>query len=326
MDKIAVVTGITGQDGAFLSDFLLKKNYKVIGLAPTIQEDHLVRLKYFNIGKKVVLRKGSVADGGFIKQILKKYKPSEFYNLAGQSSVSKSWIHPEGTFVTNGVAVIAILEMIRLYSPSTRFFQCSSAEIYGNTSKIVDENLEVFDPVSPYGISKLAAHLAVKNFRQQYGIFAVNGILFNHESPLRAEGMVAKKIANGVAKISLGTQKKLVLGDINVLRDWGYAGDFVEAMWLMLQQLTPKDFVICSGISLPITKFLAEAFSYVGISNWQKYVVLDRDLLRKMEIKKMKGSANLITKELGWEHKINLKGLVKLMIDYELELIKNKSF
>lgn len=321
MKRVALVTGITGQDGAYLANFLLRKKYQVIGIASGVADKNLQRLKYFNIHDQVTLLAGDVADKNFIKKLLKKYHPQEFYNLAGQSSVAKSWLDPSGTFHSNACAVVAILESIQKYSPKTRFFQCSSAEIYGNSARVITENLRQFNPLNPYGVSKLAAHLAVENFRQQYGLYAVNGVLFNHESPLRQDFMVAKKIASGVAKIVKGAQKKIVLGDIKVYRDWGFAGEFVEAMWLVLQPPEPRDYVICSGISLPLTAFLKEAFGCVGIANWQSFVESDKKLFRKMEIKKMSGSPQKIKKELGWQQRTTLKQLAKMMVDYELKTL-----
>lgn len=322
MKKTAIVTGISGQDGAYLANLLLKKNYDVVGIAPIINNKELWRLGYLGIKNGPSLIKGDITDGNLIKRILKKYKPEEFYNLAGQSSVSRSWANPSATFYTNGYAVIMILEALRRYSPQTRFFQCSSAEIYGDTSEIVTEKYRRFEPVNPYGISKLAAHLSVENFRKQYGIFAVNGVLFNHESPLRSDFMVSKKIVAGVAKISLGFKKKLILGNVNVYRDWGYAGEFVKAMWLTLQQSSPQDFVICTGVSLPITEFIKEAFNCVGITDWKSFVSFDKKLFRKMDVLKMVGSPKRIKRILGWKQKTDLKKLVQMMIDYEFTIIK----
>lgn len=324
MPKTALITGIAGQDGTYLANFLLGKRYRIVGITRSKKLKELYRLAFFGIISQITLVEGDICDKEFMREIIKKYKPNEFYNLAGQSSVFKSWEDPMNTFHTNSYAAVMILEFLREYSPKTRFFQCSSAEIYGNTSKIITESYRRFEPVNPYGISKLSAHLAVENFRSQYGIFAVNGILFNHESPLRSEFMVTKKIAISVARIFCGLDKQLSLGDINISRDWGYAGEFVEAMWLMLQQSIPRDFVICSGISLPIVEFVKEAFKYVNLHNWRQYVVTDKKLLRKMDIKKMIGSPRKINRELGWKQKARLKDIVKMMMDYELGRFSKK--
>lgn len=318
MFKKAIITGIAGQDGAYLAKFLLAKKYRVIGIDPSLAKKILYRLDYFGIAKKLTLVEGDVLNGSLIKRILTKYQPAEFYNLAGQSSVARSWERPEETFQINAMAVLRMLRLIQKFSPRTRFFQCSSAEIFGQTDSPVTESYLKFNPVNPYGISKLSAHLAVKSLREHYGLFAVNGVLFNHESPLRPDFMVTKKIVKGALRIATGSQIKLGLGDIAVRRDWGFAGDFVEAMWSMLNQKKPRDFIICTGKSFPLKKFIEEVFRYLGIKQWQKYIVVDRTLFRKGEIRNMRGSSRRIKKELGWKPKIGFKQLVKIMVDYEL--------
>lgn len=318
MRKVAIITGITGQDGAYLSNFLSRKKYQIVGLAPIISGESLKWLRYFGLEKKITLLRGDVTDGDFVKKVLKKYQPKEFYNLAGQSSVAKSWQEPDVTFAVNAVSVLSMLNVIRIYSPLTRFFQCSSAEIYGNTKKIITEKSRDFNPVNPYGVSKLAAHLIVENFRREYNLFAVNGILFNHESPLRSSEMVTKKITQGIAAIAFGRTNKLVLGNIDIRRDFGYAGDFVEAMWLMIVQSQPRDFVICTGVSISLVDFLKEAFDYVGIKDWRKFVVHDKKLFRKTDVALRVGSSRGIKQKLGWQPRIKVKELIKIMIDYEL--------
>lgn len=320
--KRALITGITGQDGAYLAKFLLAKKYRVIGIDASLAKKNLYRLDYFGITPKLTLIKGDVLDAHVIKRILIKYQPVEFYNLAGQSSVARSWEIPEETFKINAAAVLQMLQLIRRYSLWTRFFQCSSAEIFGQAKFPVTENYAEFTPVNPYGVSKLIAHMAVKSFREHYGLFAVNGVLFNHESPLKAEFAVTKKIAKGAVEIAAGSLRQLRLGDLAVSRDWGFAGDFVKAMWLMLQQKKPCDFVICTGKSFPIKKFVEEAFRYLGIKQWKKYLVIDKALFRKGEIKNMRGSPQKIKKELGWAPRVNFKQLVKIMVDYELAQLK----
>lgn len=240
MLKTAIITGIAGQDGAYLADFLLKKKYRIIGVGRSLKKSDLKGLEYFGIKKRLNLIKGDITSAVLIKKLLLKYRPQEFYNLAGQSSVAKSWADPDGTFKVNSWAVFQMLRLICQYSPRTRFFECSSAEIFGNAKGVKTENNFCFKPLNPYGVSKLAAHRGVQNFRVQFGLFACNGILFNHESPLKADFAVSKKIAKGVAAVSLGLVDKITLGNINVRRDWGFAGDFVKAMWMILQQKNLK--------------------------------------------------------------------------------------
>lgn len=318
MKKTAFITGIAGQDGVYLGDLLISKGYRVIGLSLSTQKNDLKFLANFGLLSKITVLKGSILDKKLIKKILLKYQLHEFYNLAGQSSVAKSWEDSAGTMAINGTAVLVTLELIKRFSPKTKFFQCSSAEIYGNSSQVINEKNNKFNPLSPYGSSKLFAHQAVINFREKYGLFACNGILFNHESPLRPDFMVSKKIARGVADILSNKEKELVLGNLLPKRDWGFAGDFVKAMWLMLQQTHPDDFVICTGRTYSINDYLNLAFKIVGIKNWQSLVKIDQHFVRKQEIKDMRGSCRKVKQKLGWRPEVNFERLVYLMLDYEL--------
>lgn len=321
MRDIAIITGISGQDGAFLADLLFKKNYKIVGLAPVITNKELWRLEYLGVKDKLIIIRGDVTDNNLIGRLLKRYQPDEFYNLAGQSSVAKSWEEQELTFKINSISVVNILRLIKKYSPHTKFFQCSSAEMYGDSREVITENGLRFKPLNPYGKSKLLAYLAVKKFREEHGLFACNGILFNHESPFKNDFAVSKKIIRGVARIVVGLDKKIVLGNLNAKRDWGYAGDFVRAMWLVLQQKEPSDFVICTGRSNSIKEFLAETFKQVGVKKWRQFVKIDKGLFRRAEVKNMRGCPRKAVKILGWKPKINFKQLIKLMLDYEFEHI-----
>lgn len=321
MSKTAIITGISGQDGAYLADLLLKKKYKVVGIARSKDKNSLCRLRIFGLLNKITLIKGDILDAVLIKKILLRYKPEEFYNLAGQSSVAESWKNPVLTFKTNALAVVQILELIKTCSPHSRFFQASSAEIFGDSKVSANEKSTPFNPLNPYGTAKLAAHLTVKNFREQYGIFACNGILFNHESPLRPDYMVSKKIVRGVVRISSGLDNKIILGNIKISRDWGYAGDFVQAMWLMLRQKQPRDFVISTGKNFTVEQFVAEAFRCVGIKKWRQFIAIDKKLVRKVDIKNMRGSSSLIQRELGWKPAVNFKHLVKMMVDHEIKSV-----
>ncbi len=322
MQKTALITGVAGQDGAYLADFLLRKKYRVVGILPSKGKKKMGKLDYFGIANKIVVIEGSICNARLMGEILKEYKPDELYNLAGQSSVAKSWEDPIITFKINASAVIQTLQMIKTISPRTRFLQCSTAEIYGEAGKIITDDCVEHNPLNPYGISKLAAHLAVKNFRAQYGLFACNAILFNHESPLRADYTATKKIANAAARIALGLEENIKLGNINVSRDWGYAGDFVKAMWLILRGKEPKDYVVSTGVSFPLKRFVEEAFKCVNKKNWSDYVIFDKSLKRKSDIKSMRGSPRNIIKELGWKPETDFKDLVKIMVDYELDKIK----
>lgn len=322
MKKTAIITGISGQDGAYLADLLLKKNYQVIGVSLSLNKMDLRNLDLFGLIPKIKLIRGDITDSKFIKRILLRYRPNEFYNLAAMSSVAKSWEEPKLTWEVNASAVVNILELIRKYNQAVKFFQCSSAEIYGNSRSVINEESANFNPLSPYGDSKLAAHLAVKKFREDYNLFACSGILFNHESPLREDNKVSKKITRGVVRVYKGLEKKIVLGNLDIVRDWGYAGDFVKAMWLMLQQKRPVDFVICTGQSYSLRIFVAEVFKQIGIKKWRSFVKIDKNLFRKNEIRSMCGSSYKARKLLGWKPRVNFKQLVKLMLDFELKKLK----
>jgi GDPmannose 4,6-dehydratase len=288
--KTAIITGITGQDGSFLAEFLEQKNYRVVGAR---------NLK-------------------MLPQLIKRYRPNELYNLAGISSVTKSWEDPVQTFQINAELPIQLLELIRVVSPATRFFQASSAEIFGNTSEIITEKSNRFKPLSPYATSKLAAHMAVVNFREQYGLFAVNGILYNHISPRQQDYMVGKSIARGVARVALGLDKQLSIGNLRISRDWGYAPDYVAAMWQMLQQKEPHDLVVATGKNHTIAEFVAAAFKHVGIKNWEQYTRVNPELLRKRDVQNMRSSSRALRK-IGWKPKVDFKTVVKIMVNYELE-------
>ena len=318
MKKVALITGITGQDGAYLATLLLKKNYQVIGITRGAPFEDLWRLNYFGITKKITFIKGSVLDQDFVSKILKKYQPTELYNLVGQSSVARSWERPRETQEINFGAVIVMLEAIRTVSPKTKFFQASSAEIYGQTKGVLTEKNTTFNPLNPYAVSKAAAHQSVDLYRDHFGLFAVNGILFNHESPLREDFFVTKKIVQGVAAIARGELKSISLGNLNSKRDFGYAADFVEAMWRLLQLAKPRNMVICTGYSYSIAQFVAAALAEIGIKKWRQYVTIDQSLVRKKEVKAMRGDHRALTKVTGWKPSVSFAGLVKLMVDFEL--------
>ncbi len=319
--NVAVITGIDGQDGAYLARFLVAKGYSVVGLARSTTKKSLERLLYLDVLSDVILVKGSIDDQKKIAKILRTYQPREWYNFAGQSSVTQSWEAPAETLTTNFNATMAILENIRLLSPATRFFNPSSAQMYGNSEKSITERSYRFEPPNPYALSKAAAHWGVHIAREHYGTYAVNGILFNHESPLRQANFVTKKICQGVVAIAMGEAARIEVGDLSVRRDWGFAGDYVEAMWLMLQQQKPTDAVICTGITRSLADFAAEAFRVAGVKVWKNRIIQKKEFIRKDEIKEMKGS-NQAIKKMGWMPRTSFKELVEMMITYEFEQLK----
>lgn len=319
MKKVVLITGITGQDGAYLAALLLQKKYQVIGITRSISATKPWRLDYLGITKKITLISGSLLDTKFVVKTLKKYQPTELYNLAGESSVARSWKQPVEIHNINFLAVTNLLEAIRLVSPHTKFFQASSAEIFGQAPGIITEKTNCFDPKTPYGIAKLAAHQTVNLYRDHYGLFAVNGILFNHESPLRDNVFVTKVISQGVAKVATGKLKSFSLGSLVSARDFGYTSDFVDAMWRLLQMKKPENAVICTGKTHTIAEFVAAAFRVVGIKNWQQYITFDPGLVRKREVKIMQGSHARLTRLTGWKPSHNLNQLVRLLVGFELK-------
>lgn len=321
MKKIALITGITGQDGPYLADFLLKKNYQVVGITRGFKTESFWRLKELGIQKKITLIKGSLLDEKFINKVLKKYQPTELYNLAGQSSVYASWNKALETSEVNFLAVTVLLEAVHLYSPKTKFFQASTAAIYGETKDVITEKNHDYRPNNPYAIAKLAAHQSVKSYRVQYGIFAVNGILFNHESPLREEYFVSQKIVRGIVGIVSGKIKQFSLGSLDTARDWGYAREYVEAMWLLLQGKKPADAIICTGKTYSVQKFVEAVANYCDLKNWQKFVTFDRGLTRKSEVSVIRGSNKYITKITGWKPRTSFLELIKILVEAERKRI-----
>jgi GDPmannose 4,6-dehydratase len=321
--KIAIVTGINGQDGSYLAEFLLKKGYHVIGLRRRSSSNNNDRIKHlFNNenNKNLELHYYDLSDGSTLTSLIAKYKPDEFYNLGGQSDVSISFAVPEYTSDVIGNSVLKILGAIRTLSPNTRFYQASSSEMYGS-SKDYGENgyteLSRMMPVSPYAVSKLYAHHMVKVYRDAYNIHASSGILFNHESPRRGENFVTKKITMGAAKIKLGLENKLILGNLDAYRDWGYAGDYVKAMWLMLQQDSGDDYVISTGKTHSVREFLKHVFEYAGLGDYNKYVEYDQKYTRPNEVPYLLGDSSKAKKKLGWKPEIGVIELAHMMYDFD---------
>lgn len=322
MKKTAFITGMTGQDGPYLAKFLLEKNYHVYGLCKRYSNPNLDNLKYLGIQNDIELVTGDITDDGCISQLVKSLRPNEFYNLAAQSFVGASWDLNKVTTEVNCLGTLNILNAIKNHSYNTRFYQASTSEMFGNASNKQQNENTPFHPRSPYGVSKLYAHWMTINFRESYGIHASTGILFNHESPIRGIEFVTRKITDGVAKIRLGLSDKLVLGNLDSSRDWGFAGDYVEAMWLMLQQSEGDDYVIGTGEQHSIREVLEIAFARVGINDWEKYIETDPRFKRPAELYSLCGDSTKAKQILNWEPKTSFKELIEMMVEADFERLK----
>jgi len=313
MHKRALITGVTGQDGAYLARFLLDKDYKVFGTYRRLSSPNFWRLQYLDIFDKVNLIPAELSDSSSLFEAIRISKPDEIYNLAAQSFVGASFEQPINTADVSGIASARILELIRQLNPKIKFYQASTSELYGGVyDHRQDENV-AFHPKSPYAAAKLYSFWITKIYRDAYGLFATNGILFNHESPIRGLEFVTRKISNAVAKIYLGLDKRLSLGNIQAMRDWGFAGDYIEAMWLVLQQKAPDDFVISTGESHSVEEFLDSAFNFVGL-DYKKYISIDKRYFRPLEVNKLCGDCSKANKILGWSAKVPFKELVEMMV------------
>lgn len=321
--KKALITGIDGQDGSYLAEFLLKKGYKVHGITRRVAledpEHHLWRIRH--ILNKITLHAGSLESYPSLFKIVERVVPDECYHLAAQSFVSYSFEDEFSTINTNINGTHFILSAIKENAPKCKFYFAASSEMFGHAKEVPQDEDTPFYPRSPYGISKVAGFDLTRNYREAYGLFALSGILFNHESPRRGFEFVTRKITNAVAEIKLGIIKELRLGNLEAKRDWGFSGDFVRAMWLMLQQRKPKDYVIATGETHTVKEFVELAFSNVGL-NWKDYVVIDKDFYRPAEVNILMGDYSRAKEELGWEPKVKFKELVKMMVDNDVERIK----
>ncbi len=326
--KKAIITGITGQDGSYLAELLLSKGYEVHGFIRrastfnTQRIDHLFEDPH-NSGVKLKLHYADLTDGSRLTLLLDQIHPDEVYHLAAQSHVRVSFDEPEFTADTTGLGTTRLLEAIRLTAPNCRFYQASSSEMFGASPPPQKEDTS-FYPRSPYGAAKVYAYWMARNYREAHGIFASNGILFNHESPRRGPTFVTRKISRAVARISAGLQEKLYLGNMDAVRDWGYAPEYVEAMWLMLQHSEPLDLVIATGQSNTVKDFVELAFGQVGL-DWQKYVELDSRYLRPTEVDSLIGDASLAQSAINWQHSVHLEGLAELMVSHDLLSIASDS-
>lgn len=322
MSKNALITGITGQDGAYLAKFLVQKGYQVYGLFPRRGTDNLWRLRYLNILDDVNLINGDVTDLSSLIRALELSKADEVYNLAAQSFVGTSWEQPLLTTSVTAMGVANVLEAIRAVNNKIRFYQASTSEMFGKIKEPVQGESTPFHPRSPYGVAKLYGHWITVNYRESFGIRASSGILFNHESPLRGLEFVTRKVTDAAVRIKLGKQNKLHLGNIDAKRDWGFAGDYVEAMWLMLQQDKADDYVIATGCNTSVRDMCDIAFKYLGL-NYNDYVVVDENLYRPAEVDVLIGNADKARQILGWEPKTDLKTLIEMMVDADLKRIKS---
>ena len=317
--KTALITGISGMDGSHLADLLLTKGYKVFGMERRSSAINNINTKHLE--GKITILNGDMTDQNSLLRCLKESNPDEVYNLAAQSFVGESWNTPEQTSNVTGLGVLRILEAIREYNPKIRFYQASSSEMFGRMVENPAKETTPFYPRSPYGVSKLYGHWITKNYRESYDMFACSGILFNHESERRGIEFVTRKISDGVAKIKLGLADSITLGNLDAKRDWGYAPDYVEAMWIMLQQDTPEDYVIATGETHSIREFLEVAFNYVGISDWSSYIKQDPRFMRPAEVDVLRGSYMKAHTELGWQPNTEFTDLVARMVDNDLKLL-----
>lgn len=319
MTKTALITGITGQDGSYLAEFLLEKGYRVIGMVRRASTPHDQRIHH--LVDKVTIVPGDLLDQISLIEILRKYRPQEVYNLAAQSFVPASWDEPVLTGEFTGLGVTRMLDAVRMVDPSIRFYQASSSEMFGKVREVPQTETTPFYPRSPYGVAKVYGHWITVNYRESYDMFAVSGILFNHESPRRGLEFVTRKVSRAAAEVKLGLRDKLPMGNLESLRDWGFAGDYVRAMWLMLQQDAPDDYVVATGVRHSVRELLECAFDRLGL-DYQKYVYIDPQFLRPAEVHDLIGDASKARRVLGWEPTVTFEQLVYMMVDHDLQELK----
>ncbi len=318
--KTALITGITGQDGSYLAELLLQKGYRVVGMVRRTSLDNHSRIAH--LLDRMELLQGDLLDQFSLVSVLKEVKPNEVYNLAAQSFVPTSWEQPVLTSEFTAIGVTRILEAIRFVDPTIRFYQASSSEMFGKVRDVPQTEDTPFYPRSPYGVAKAYGHYITVNYRESYDMYAVSGILFNHESPRRGLEFVTRKVTHGVAKIALGMADELRLGNLDARRDWGYAGDFVEAMWLMLQQEVPQDYVIATGQTRTVRSLVEVAFQHVGL-DWEKYVRLDERFVRPAEVDLLVGDSRRAREELGWVPKTSFQQMIEMMVDADKGLLSS---
>jgi len=318
MSKRAIITGITGQDGSYLAELLLSKGYEVVGTVRRASAPNYWRIQ--PLLDRLTIKPADLLDQLSIIRLVDEVRPHEFYNLAAMSFVPASWDQPMLTGEFNAQGVTRVLEAIRHVDPSIRLYQASSSEMFGKVREVPQTELTPFYPRSPYGVSKVFAHYITVNYRESYNLFAVSGMLFNHESPRRGLEFVTRKVTDAVARIKLGLSDTLALGNLDAQRDWGFAGDYVHAMWLMLQQEVPDDYVIATGISHSVRNLVEIAFRCAGL-DWNKYVKLDPALIRPAEVEHLIGDSSKARRQLGWTPSVDFESLVKMMVDADLQRV-----
>ncbi|MBA2356668.1 MAG: GDP-mannose 4,6-dehydratase [Acidobacteria bacterium] len=320
MSKTAVISGVTGQDGSYLAEFLLDQGYRVVGMVRRSSAPNLWRIEH--LLDRIELRPADLLDQLSIVRLIEDVQPDEFYNLAAMSFVPASWDTPLLTGEFNSQGVTRVLESIRQVNPKVRMYQASSSEMYGKVRAVPQREDTPFHPRSPYGVSKVFGHYITMNYRESYGMFACSGILFNHESPRRGLEFVTRKVSDGVARIKLGFADSLALGNLDARRDWGFAGDYIKAMWLMLQQDSPDDFVVATGETHPVRELVQIAFQHADL-DWEKFVKVDPRFLRPAEVDLLIGDPTKARTELGWHRDVDFKGLITMMVDADLARLEH---
>ncbi len=323
--KTALITGITGQDGSYLAEFLLEQNYQVVGMVRRSSTVNFDRIAHLQEHDKLEIVQGDLLDQMSLIDILREYHPAEVYNLAAQSFVPTSWRQPVLTGEFTALGVTRMLDAVRIVDPTTRFYQASSSEMFGKVQEVPQKESTPFYPRSPYGVAKVYGHWITVNYRESYNLFACSGILFNHESPRRGLEFVTHKVTYAAARIKLGLQHDLHLGNLEARRDWGFAGDYVQAMWLMLQQPEPDDYVVATGETHSVRELCEVAFNWVDL-NWQNYVVEDEKFYRPAEVDLLIGDPSKAHAKLGWEPSITFKELVKMMVEADLKALHEEGF
>jgi GDPmannose 4,6-dehydratase len=320
--KKALITGITGQDGSYLAEFLLEKGYEVVGMVRRASTPHFQRIRH--ILDSLTIVQGDLLDQVSLIEILREHRPQEVYNLAAQSFVPTSWAQPVLTGEFTALGATRMLDAVRMVDPSARFYQASSSEMFGKVREVPQKETTPFYPRSPYGVAKVYAHWITVNYRESYDLFAVSGILFNHESPRRGLEFVTRKVTYNAARIKLGLANDLPMGNLDALRDWGYAGDYVRAMWLMLQQDEPEDFVIATGVRHSVRELLECAFSHLDM-DYRDHAVVDPRFLRPADVVDLVGDASKARRRLGWEPTVTFEELIEMMADHDLKLVEAES-
>ncbi len=321
MTRKALVTGITGQDGSYLAEFLLQKGYEVHGMVRRASTENFERIG--RLHGRITIHQADLLDQLSIVTIIQNVRPHEVYNFAAQSFVPISWSQPLLTGEFTALGVTRVLEAIRLVDPTIRFYQASSSEMFGNVRHEPQNEQTPFWPRSPYGVAKVYGHWITVNYRESYDMFACSGILFNHESPLRGKEFVSRKVSDAAARIALGVQDKLALGNLDAMRDWGFAGDYIEAVWRMLQQERPDDYVVATGVKHSVRELVELAFQHVGL-DWRDYVVHDPQFFRPAEINTLRGDASKAHRVLGWEPRVSFAELIRMMVDADMERVRRE--